>query len=63
MDRGMQAENNAKRDWPWGTIFVFSAGRLYISFTIIGTPLFPKPVYALSTYLSMLGNADINPDG
>jgi hypothetical protein len=49
--------------WPWGAIFGFLVVGLYIFITIIAITRFPHTVSPLDTYLSMLGNADISPDG
>ncbi len=49
--------------WPWGTIFGFAVVGLYIVFTIIAIALYPQKVSPLDTYLSMLGNADLSPQG
>lgn len=48
---------------PWGTIFGFAAVGLYSTLTILAMILFPETVSPLDTYLSRLGNAEVNPDG
>lgn len=59
----MQGKLQVTGRWPWGAIFGFAAVGLYISLTIIAIARFPRTVSPLDTYLSMLGNAHISPDG
>ena len=49
--------------WPWGTIFGFAVAGFYIAFTILAITRFPRTVSPLDTYLSMLGNAELSPEG
>jgi hypothetical protein len=60
---GKVITSQTARRWPWGTIFGFAVVGLYIAFTAIAIARYPQKVSPLDTYLSMLGNADLSPDG
>jgi len=47
----------------WGAIFGFAVVGIYMFCTGIAIALYPDPVSPLTTYLSMIGNARLNPDG
>jgi hypothetical protein len=63
MNRGIQAKDMIARKWPWGALFGFGAFVVYVTFTLLAITQFPGKVTPIDTYLSMLGNADINPSG
>jgi len=60
---GLQGKSKATRIGLLGSIFGFAVVGLYNSLTIIAITQYPKPVSPLTTYLSMLGNANLNPAG
>ncbi len=47
----------------WGPVFGFSLIAFYCLFTVISILLYPEKVSPFDTYLSMLGNTDLNPSG
>lgn len=63
MNRGMQAKDMVARKWRWGALFGFGAIVVYVAFTLLAITQYPGMVNPVNTYLSMLGNADINPSG
>jgi hypothetical protein len=62
-DISMVGVHQRIRRWPWGTLFGFTAVGFYITFTIIAINRYPQKISPLDSYLSMLGNADVSPDG
>lgn len=62
-DISMAGVHQRIRRWPWGTLFGFTAVGFYITFTIIAINRYPQKISPLDSYLSMLGNADVSPDG
>ncbi len=60
---GIAIKTRAGRRWPWGTILGLAVVGLYIAFTTLAISRYPQNVSPLDTYLSMLGNADISPQG
>ena len=62
-DISMAGVHQRIRRWPWGTLFGFAAVGFYITFTIIAISRYPQRISPLDSYLSMLGNAELSPDG
>jgi hypothetical protein len=62
-DISMAGVHQKTRRWPWAALFGFTAVGFYITFTIIAINRYPQKISPLDSYLSMLGNADLSPDG
>jgi hypothetical protein len=61
--RGMQGKHQVAAGRPWGTIFGLAFIVFYVSLTMIAITRFPHTVSPSDLFLSVLGNADISPDG
>ncbi len=59
----MAGEHQRIRRWPWGTLFGCAVVGFYITFTIVAINRYPQRISPLDSYLSMLGNAELSPDG
>jgi len=60
---GMAIRTQGVSRWPWGTLFGFAVVVFYILFTSIAIARYPLEFSPLDSYLSMLGNAELSPDG
>ncbi len=60
---GVAIKPKAARRWAWGTILGIAVVGFYVAFTTLAIARYPQKVSPLDTYLSMLGNADISPQG
>ena len=63
VNTGNTSNGKGVRYWPWGALFGFTAAGIYTLLTVIAVAMFPVSVTPVTIYLSMLGNADLSPQG
>lgn len=51
------------RNGQWGAIFGFAVVGFYTTFTILSIARYPQNISPRNSYLSMLGNPDLSPEG